>query len=88
MIIEVPKKNYKSINFLVLYIMMLLLCSCGDKQQTFTKPEYIKEVIAQKENFNKVWDYAQDKKVTMRRSAYIAAIKRVADIVALRGVYL
>ena len=40
------------------------------------------------ENFNKVWAYSQEHKVTMRRAAYINAIKRVSDIVALRGVYL
>ncbi|MBQ7545049.1 MAG: glutamate dehydrogenase, partial [Synergistaceae bacterium] len=40
------------------------------------------------ENFDKVWDYAVNHKTTMRRSAYIAAIKRVTDIVELRGIYL
>ena len=56
---------------------------------SWTEDEYNERLVnLMKENFNKVWDYAQDKKVTMRRSAYIAAIKRVADIVALRGVYL
>ena len=40
------------------------------------------------DNFRRVWDYANEHKATMRRSAYIAAIKRVTDIVELRGVYL
>ena len=39
-------------------------------------------------NFLKVWQYSKDNNVTMRRAAYIAAIKRVAEIVELRGVYL
>ncbi len=56
---------------------------------SWTEAEYNERLVnLMKENFNRVWEYAQDKKVTMRRSAYIAAIKRVADIVALRGVYL
>ena len=40
------------------------------------------------ENFDKVWDYSVNHKATMRRAAYIAAIKRVTDIVELRGIYL
>ena len=56
---------------------------------SWTEEEYNKRLVAlMTENFTKVWNYSQDKKVTMRRSAYIAAIKRVSDIVALRGVYL
>ena len=56
---------------------------------TWTEEEYNKRLVElMTQNFNKVWNYSQDKKVTMRRSAYIAAIKRVSDIVALRGVYL
>ena len=39
-------------------------------------------------NFRKVWDLAADKKITMRRSAYVCAIKRVADVVDIRGIYL
>ncbi len=55
----------------------------------WTEDDYNKRLVAlMTENFGKVWEYAQDKKTTMRRSAYIAAIKRVSDIVALRGVYL
>ncbi|MBR0252812.1 MAG: glutamate dehydrogenase, partial [Synergistaceae bacterium] len=56
---------------------------------SWTEEDYNKRLVSlMAENFNKVWAYAMDKKVTMRRSAYIAAIKRVSDIVALRGVYL
>ncbi len=39
-------------------------------------------------NFKRVWDYAQAKKITMRRAAYMTAIQRVAEAVELRGVYL
>ena len=56
---------------------------------SWTEEDYNKRLVSlMAENFNKVWAYAMDKNVTMRRSAYIAAIKRVSDIVALRGVYL
>ena len=40
------------------------------------------------ENFNKVWTYAQEHKISMRLAAYVTAIQRVADIASLRGVYL
>lgn len=39
-------------------------------------------------NFKKVWDYAQEHHVKMRRAAFLAAIKRVADATEARGVYL
>ena len=41
-----------------------------------------------KDNFKKVWDYAQEHNVKMRRAAFLAAIKRVADATEMRGVYL
>lgn len=37
-------------------VLIVLLSSCGKRQQVFTKPEYIKEVIAQKSNFDNVLD--------------------------------
>ena len=56
---------------------------------TWSEDTYNKRLVElMTNNFLKVWQYANDKKVTMRRAAYIAAIKRVADIVELRGVYL
>ena len=56
---------------------------------SWTEAEYNKRLVElMTENFNKVWAYANEHKVTMRRAAYILAIKRVSDIVALRGVYL
>ena len=41
-----------------------------------------------KGNFKLVWEYAQEKNVKMRRAAFLVAIKRVADVVTLRGVFL
>lgn len=41
-----------------------------------------------KDNFKRVWDYAHEMKVVMRRGATMAAIKRVADALALRGMFL
>ena len=56
---------------------------------TWTEDEYNQRLVKlMTDNFCKVWDFAEAKKVTMRRSAYMAAIKRVSDIVELRGVYL
>lgn len=56
---------------------------------SWTEEEYNKRLVdLMTNNFLKVWQYSNDHKVTMRRAAYIAAIKRVADIVELRGVYL
>ena len=56
---------------------------------SWTEEEYNKRLVdLMTDNFCKVWEYSQEHKKTMRRSAYIAAIKRVADILALRGVYL
>ncbi|MBR0251418.1 MAG: Glu/Leu/Phe/Val dehydrogenase [Synergistaceae bacterium] len=56
---------------------------------TWSEDTYNKRLVElMTNNFLKVWQYSHDKKVSMRRAAYIAAIKRVADIVELRGVYL
>ncbi len=41
-----------------------------------------------KDNFQRVWSYAKDKKVKMRRAAFMAAIQRVADAVRMRGIFL
>ncbi|MBQ9595969.1 MAG: Glu/Leu/Phe/Val dehydrogenase [Synergistaceae bacterium] len=55
----------------------------------WTEEEYNTRLVdLMTNNFRKVWNYSQEHHKTMRRSAYIAAIKRVADILALRGVYL
>ena len=55
----------------------------------WTEDEYNDRLIRiMKENFKRVWDYAEAKKVKMRRAATMAAIQRVADVVELRGLYL
>ena len=55
----------------------------------WTEEEYNSRLIhIMKGNFKLVWDYAQSKKVKMRRAAFLAAIQRVADVQKLRGVFL
>jgi glutamate dehydrogenase (NAD(P)+) len=55
----------------------------------WTEEEYNKRLIhIMKGNFKLVWDYAQSKKINMRRAAFMAAIQRVADVVKLRGTFL
>jgi glutamate dehydrogenase (NAD(P)+) len=55
----------------------------------WTEEEYNQRLMhIMKGNFKLVWDYAQSKKVNMRRAAFMAAIQRVADVVKLRGVFL
>ncbi|MDR1731012.1 MAG: Glu/Leu/Phe/Val dehydrogenase [Synergistaceae bacterium] len=55
----------------------------------WTEEEYNKRLIhIMKGNFKLVWDYSQDRKVPMRRAAFMAAIQRVADVAKLRGVFL
>ena len=55
----------------------------------WTEEEYNTRLVnLMKNNFGRVWDFAGAKKVNMRRSAYVNAIKRVADVVDMRGIYL
>ncbi|NLL37016.1 MAG: Glu/Leu/Phe/Val dehydrogenase [Fretibacterium sp.] len=55
----------------------------------WTEEEYSNRLMhIMKGNFKLVWDYAQSKKVKMRRAAFMAAIQRVADVVKLRGIFL
>jgi glutamate dehydrogenase (NAD(P)+) len=55
----------------------------------WTEEEYNERLMhIMKGNFKLVWDYAQSKKIKMRRAAFMAAIQRVADVVKLRGVFL
>jgi glutamate dehydrogenase (NAD(P)+) len=55
----------------------------------WTEDEYNTRLIhIMKGNFKLVWDYAQSRKIKMRRAAFMAAIQRVADVVKLRGVFL
>lgn len=55
----------------------------------WSEEEYNRRLLdIMKGNFKRVWDYAQEHNVKMRRAAFLAAIKRVADATELRGVYL
>ena len=55
----------------------------------WTEEEYNNRLMhIMKGNFKLVWDYAESKKIKMRRAAFMAAIQRVADIEKLRGVFL
>lgn len=55
----------------------------------WTEEDYNNRLLhIMKGNFKTVWDYAQEHNVKMRRAAFLAAIKRVADATKLRGVYL
>ncbi|GAB1428850.1 Glu/Leu/Phe/Val dehydrogenase [Aminivibrio sp.] len=51
--------------------------------------EYNERLIRiMKDNFERVWSYAKEKNVKMRRAAFMAAIQRVADAVRMRGIFL
>lgn len=55
----------------------------------WTEEEYNQKLLhLMSENFHRVWNYAQEHKVTMRRAAFMVAIKRVADAVKMRGIFL
>jgi glutamate dehydrogenase (NAD(P)+) len=55
----------------------------------WSENEYNERLIRiMKDNFQRVWNYAKDKNVKMRRAAFMAAIQRVADAVRMRGVFL
>ena len=55
----------------------------------WTEEEYLKRLhIIMTDNFKRVWDYAKEKNVKMRRAAFMVAIQRVADAVRLRGTFL
>ncbi len=55
----------------------------------WSEEEYNERLIRiMKDNFQRVWSYAKEKNVKMRRAAFMAAIQRVADAVRMRGVFL
>ena len=55
----------------------------------WSEDEYNNKLVnIMKGNFRRVWDYAEAKKVKMRRAATMAAIQRVADVVQMRGMFL
>jgi glutamate dehydrogenase/leucine dehydrogenase len=63
---------------------------CQDLAGFFwTEEEYLKRLNhIMTDNFKRVWDYAHEKNVKMRRAAFMVAIQRVADAVRLRGTFL
>ena len=55
----------------------------------WSEEEYNNKLVhIMKGNFRRVWDYAETKRVKMRRAATMAAIQRVADVVEMRGMFL
>ncbi|MDR3280622.1 MAG: Glu/Leu/Phe/Val dehydrogenase [Synergistaceae bacterium] len=55
----------------------------------WTEDEYNNRLIPiMTDNFHRVWNYAKNHDVKMRRAAFLVAIKRVADAVKMRGTFL
>ena len=55
----------------------------------WTEEEYNNRLVPiMKDNFKRVWDYAEEHGVTMRRAAFLVAIKRVADALKIKGFFL
>ena len=55
----------------------------------WTEEEYNSRLVPiMKDNFKRVWDYAQEHNVKMRRAAFLVAIKRVADELKIKGFFL
>lgn len=55
----------------------------------WTEEDYNNRLLhIMKGNFATCWNYHKEHNVTMRRAAFLAAIKRVADATEMRGVYL
>ena len=55
----------------------------------WTEEEYNNRLVPiMKDNFKRVWDYAQEHNVKMRRAAFLVAIKRVADGLKIKGFFL
>lgn len=55
----------------------------------WTEEEYNNRLVPiMKDNFHRVWDYAQKHGKKMRRAAFLVAIKRVADALQMKGMFL
>lgn len=55
----------------------------------WTEEEYNSRLVPiMKDNFRKVWEYAEEHNVKMRRAAFLVAIKRVADELKVKGFFL
>ncbi|QTX33516.1 Glu/Leu/Phe/Val dehydrogenase [Aminithiophilus ramosus] len=63
---------------------------CQDLAGFFwTEEEYNERLLRiMRDNFHRVWEYSQEKSIKMRRAAFMVAIKRVADAVRMRGIFL
>ncbi|PIE53715.1 MAG: glutamate dehydrogenase, partial [Dethiosulfovibrio peptidovorans] len=48
---------------------------------------YAKQEIAMINAFNDIWDLAQETNSTVREAAYMISVKRVAEVMKLRGWY-
>jgi glutamate dehydrogenase (NAD(P)+) len=60
-----------------------------DRIGYFWKEREVNERLADvmRENFDAVWDLAQNHKVTLRTAAYMLSIRRVVDNLTTRGIY-
>lgn len=55
----------------------------------WTEEEYNNRLVPiMKENFARVWNYAEEHNKKMRRAAFLVAIKRVADALKMKGYFL
>lgn len=55
----------------------------------WTEEEYNNRLVPiMRDNFHRVWDYAQKNGKKMRRAAFLVAIKRVADALQMKGLFL
>lgn len=55
----------------------------------WTEEEYNNRLVPiMRDNFHRVWDYAQKNDKKMRRAAFLVAIKRVADALQMKGLFL
>ncbi len=55
----------------------------------WTEAEYNERLLRiMRDNFHRVWEYSKEKNIKMRRAAFMVSIKRVADAVRMRGVFL
>jgi glutamate dehydrogenase (NAD(P)+) len=60
-----------------------------DRMGYYWREREVNERLAEvlRENFDAVWDIAQNRKVTLRTAAYMLAIRRVVDSLMTRGIY-
>lgn len=55
----------------------------------WTEEEYNNRLVPiMRDNFHRVWDYSQKHGKKMRRAAFLVAIKRVADALQMKGMFL